>query len=136
MQKLGLRLFLSMFLSNIYLIEVSKNNTMKHLKFIPLLLMITSTLLLSCGNDPLNPTCNSDEFNASITSAGESLETALNAFIADPENSDKCEDFRSAGLKYVDELEDLFDCARILNRDQEIQQAINAYKMSYEDIEC
>lgn len=109
---------------------------MKHLKLISIISMMFGIFFASCGSDPLSPTCNSDEFNQQVTAAGMRLETALNTFIADPENSEKCAAFRSAGLDYIDELEDLLDCARTLNRDAEIQQAINAYRMSYEDIEC
>lgn len=107
---------------------------MKYLKCLFLFAVVTAFTFTSCGKDA-SPLCTSEEFVERANTAATNYNTALNSFLSDPENSDKCESFKSSYLNYINELKALSECAVFLGR-SEFQNDLNNAEDEFDDFEC
>lgn len=107
---------------------------MRYLKSLFLFAVVAVFTLSSCGKDA-SPLCSSEEFNQRVSAAAESYTAALNDFASDPENSEKCETFKSNYINYINELRALSECAVFLGR-AEFQNDLDRAEDEFDDFEC
>lgn len=69
-----------------------------------------------------------DEYNAQSV--------ALDAFLADPTNTAKCEAWKASYGDYLDALESHVDCATVAGTAAELQAAIDSARDSLNTIQC
>jgi hypothetical protein len=89
--------------------------------------------LSSCGGDDVDcsdPQNLTDQLNQDI----QRVETALDAFIADPENTDKCNNYKDALNDLIDFSEDLLDCTDL--NTAAIQSNIDISRQNLSNLTC
>lgn len=110
---------------------------MKALKNLFAVLALVSVVsIMSCkDDDPVGP-CNSFNFSAEIEAELTAYNNASMAYFTD-QTPANCNAFKAAGLAYVDELEDLEECALLAGQnEQQYQQSIDAARASFQAIVC
>jgi hypothetical protein len=98
-----------------------------------LLILFTISLLSSCGGDDVDcsdPQGLTDQLNQEI----QRIESALDAFVADPENSDKCTNYKDALNDLIDFSEDLLDCTDL--NTSAIQSNIDISRQNLDNLTC
>lgn len=106
-------------------------NTIKKLLFGALI--FSMPILNACNDDDDPVGCNyvtetQDELDA--------YNTALNAWTADPTNTQKCNAFKTAATNYLNALDDHRNCATTPAQEQELQDAIDASQASINQLQC
>jgi len=89
--------------------------------------------LSSCGKE--TALCSSSDFDDKYEIAINAFSSAQSDYFSDPENTEKCEAFRTAYLNYINQLRDLTDCAVIQGR-ADFEQSLNEAEADFEDFEC
>lgn len=110
-------------------------NSMKNL--LKLMALVAVVFVVSCkdDDDDVEP-CNSFNFGAEIEAELNAFIAAANAYSADPSPAN-CNAYKAAGLAYVDELEDLKECALLTGQNEQQYQAdIDEARASFEAIVC
>ena len=109
-------------------------NAMKN--FFAVLTLVAVVCLVSCKkDDPVGP-CNSFNFSAEIEAELTAFNNASTAYFAD-QSPANCNAYKAAGIAYVNELEDLEECAILGGQnEQQYQQSIDAARASFEAIVC
>ena len=93
--------------------------------------LITAPFLGSCGKDDPED-CNyatetQDELNV--------LNTATDAYFADPQNTTKCNAYKTAWQNYLNELQEHDNCV-LAGQEAAYQQALNDAQASINMIQC
>lgn len=109
-------------------------NSMKNL--LKLMALVAVVFVVSCDDDDDAGPCNSFNFSAEIEAELNAFTAASNAYGADPSPAN-CNAYKVAGLAYVNELEDLEECAVLGGQNaQQYQASIDAARASFEAIVC
>ena len=86
-----------------------------------------------CNDDDDDPGCNwatevQDEFDAQ--------DAAYDAWLADPNNTAKCQAWKNSYADYLGALEDNVECANGTGQEDELQAAIDAAQDALNQIQC
>jgi len=106
---------------------------MRHLKLFGLFATVMMIGLSSCGKEVA--LCSSSDFDDKYEAAINEFSIAQSAYFNDPENTEKCETFRTAYLNYINQLRDLTDCAAIQGR-ADFSQSLDEAEADFENFEC
>jgi hypothetical protein len=102
----------------------------KLLTYLTVLLMVFS-YACSKKNDPVG--CNYvTELQPELTA----VNNAANAYVADPNNSAKCQAWKDAYQTYLTGLQDHIDCATLAGQQAELQSSINQAQSALDQIQC
>ncbi len=91
--------------------------------------IVSMMVLSSCGNS-----CDANDFSGQVQDAVSELQSAINAYAADPTEAN-CSAYKDKAQGYLDVVEGFSDCAADIGQGQ-YDAAIQAARQSVNDITC
>lgn len=105
-------------------------STLKFLLLLPLFILITT----SCGDD--TPDCDDEAaINQLLENGANRVFNAVELYIGDPSNNN-CENLRDTYADWIDDMENLQDCADDAGQGQEFREAISDARSALDDVPC
>jgi hypothetical protein len=103
------------------------------MKFKILFFLVALVSIVACGGDDVDcsdPNAVTTEYNAEI----QKLNTASTAFGNDPQNSDRCNDYKNALNDFIDFSESISDCTEL--QQANIQTQLDEARTAVNSISC